>query len=32
VKSGVRRVEAPTATNVDTIMRDIGILANMEGL
>jgi hypothetical protein len=28
----VRRVEAPTPKNVDTIMRDIGILANMEGL
>ena len=28
----VRRVEAPTKDNVDTIMRDIGLLANMEGL
>ena len=28
----VRRVEAPTAKAIDTIMRDIGILANMEGL
>lgn len=28
----IRRVEAPTRDNVDTIMRDIGLLANMEGL
>ena len=28
----VRRVEAPTPGNVDQIMRDIGLLANMEGL
>jgi cytochrome oxidase Cu insertion factor (SCO1/SenC/PrrC family) len=28
----VRRVEAPTPENVDRIMRDIGLLANMEGL
>lgn len=28
----VRRVEAPTPDNVDRIMRDIGLLANMEGL
>ena len=28
----VRRVEAPTKDNVDRIMRDIGLLANMEGL
>ena len=28
----IRRVEAPTKDNVDTIMRDIGLLANMEGL
>ncbi len=28
----VRRVEAPTKDNVDQIMRDIGLLANMEGL
>jgi hypothetical protein len=28
----VRRVEAPTRDNVDRIMRDIGLLANMEGL
>jgi hypothetical protein len=28
----VRRVEAPTQDNVDQIMRDIGLLANMEGL
>lgn len=28
----IRRVEAPTPENVDQIMRDIGLLANMEGL
>ncbi len=28
----IRRVEAPTPGNVDRIMRDIGLLANMEGL
>jgi protein SCO1 len=28
----VRRIEAPTPDNVDLIMRDIGLLANMEGL
>ncbi|MGA7990396.1 MAG: hypothetical protein WCC53_03085 [Thermoanaerobaculia bacterium] len=28
----IRRVEAPTPDNVDQIMRDIGLLANMEGL
>jgi len=28
----IRRVEAPTRENVDGIMRDIGLLANMEGL
>jgi len=28
----VRRVVAPTRDNVDQIMRDIGLLANMEGL
>lgn len=28
----IRRVEAPTKDNVDGIMRDIGLLANMEGL
>jgi hypothetical protein len=28
----IRRVEAPARDAVDTIMRDIGLLANMEGL
>jgi len=28
----VRRVAAPTTVNVDELMRDIGLLANMEGL
>jgi len=28
----VRRVDAPTKENVDRIMRDIGLLANMEGM
>ena len=28
----IRRVEAPAKENVDRIMRDIGLLANMEGL
>lgn len=28
----VRRVEPPTPENVDLMMRDIGLLANMEGL